>query len=154
MRFEVIRKDHPAQDGTGQSQGFKIKWAQEIGPSECPMMVRWVFETPWCSVRLHHFLRSDDMRHLHDHPWWFTTLVLRGRYRDITEIDGSRFASDELRAGSVRFRPAHHAHAVETAGCWTIVITGAIRRRWGFWDNGIFRCVSDYFRRYGYAPCE
>lgn len=152
--FDIQVKDHPENDGTGKSQGYKIKWAQEIGPSECPMMRRWVFEVPWFSIRLHNFLRSDDMRHLHDHPWWFVTLILRGSYYDITEIDGERYASDRLKPGSIRFRPANHAHAVSTKGCWSIVVTGPINRRWGFWDRGIFRPVSDYFRRYGYAPCE
>lgn len=152
--MKIYRREHPINDGTGKSQGWKIKWGQVIGPDECPMMVRWVFETPWFSVRLHHFLRPDDMRHLHDHPWWFVTLLLKGSYRDVTEINGRRCATDELRPGSIRFRPAHHAHAVDTEGCWSIVVTGRIGRRWGFWDSGVFRPVADYFRRYGYAPCE
>ena len=153
MRSQFSRREHPRFDGSGQ-RGWKIKWGQIFGPEECPMMVRWALECPLFSVRLHHFLRSHDMRHLHDHPWWFITLVLRGRYFDITEIDGERHASDVLEPGSMRFRPAHHAHAVVTEGCWTVVVTGPIERRWGFWDNGMFRPVADYFRRYGYAPCE
>lgn len=147
------RREHPLEDGTGDTQGFKVKWAQTIGPDECPMMLRWVLESPWFSLRLHHFLRPDDMRSLHDHPWWFVTLVLRGRYIDRAEIDGTA-VEDHLRPGSVRFRPSHHRHAVDTAGCWTLVLTGRINRRWGFWDHGIFRPVADYFGRYGYAPCE
>lgn len=145
---------HDHVGGMGGQPGWKVKWAQVIGPDECPMMVRWVLECPWGSIRLHHFLRPDDMRHLHDHPWWFVTLLLRGSYRDIGEVDGQRVVSDMLRPGSVRFRPAHHVHAVDTAGCWSLVITGPIQRRWGFWDAGIFRRAAEYFGRYGYAPCQ
>lgn len=131
----------------------QVKWGELIGPDECPMMRRWVLVTPLGSLRLHHFLRSDNDRQLHDHPWWFLTLVLRGRYVDEAEIDGER-RLDKLRPGSVRWRPALHRHAVKTDGCWTLIITGRIGRQWGFWDRGVFLPVAEYFRRYGYAPCE
>lgn len=53
------------------------------------------------SVRIHHFYRSDDARHFHDHPWWFVTLVVRGGYTDVSEM-----GEDKLRPGSVRYRSA------------------------------------------------
>ena len=33
-----------------------------------------------CSVRIHHILSSDSDRVLHDHPWPFVTMILRGGY--------------------------------------------------------------------------
>lgn len=152
--------------------GFQIKWADEIGPSECPMMIRWVLNIPIGSLRLHHFLRSDTDRHPHDHPWWFVTVVLKGKYEDRTPCPdcrsgpsgpygfcdtchGFRYLVDQLGTGSIRFRPALHRHWVHTDGCWTLIITGRNLRKWGFWENNkIFRPVVEYFRKYGYAPCE
>lgn len=179
--------DDLAERSIREQNRFQGKWAQLIGPDDCPLMRRWVLVTPLGSIRLHHFLRSDADRHPHDHPWWFVTLVLAGEYDDYAwsgdecawcgdtgkrevfdrdrpgtyEIecdacDGGRVPDlvDRLRRGSIRFRPALHRHQVKTDGCWTLVATGRNRRRWGFWDNGIFRPVADYFRRYGYAACE
>lgn len=129
------------------------RWAQTIGPPECPIMRRWILQTPLGSVRLHHFVRPDDQRHLHDHPWWFITLVLKGGYTDITMIDGVKH-QDVLKPGSIRFRPSHHTHIVDTQNSWTLVITGRLRRKWGFWTEHGFEPVRDYFAKFGYAPCE
>lgn len=133
--------------------GFQVKWGELIGPDECPMMRRWVLVTPLGSIRLHNFIRSDAERDPHDHPWWFVTLVLAGGYLDRSELDGQPVI-DRLKRGSIRFRPALHRHWVETDGSWTLIITGRIGRQWGFWQRGVFLPVADYFKRYGYAPCQ
>lgn len=49
-------------------------------------MGRWLFETPWGSLRLHHILRSDKGRDMHDHPMDFTTFILWGSYIEVTPI--------------------------------------------------------------------
>lgn len=36
------------------------------------------------NIYLHHILRSDDDRALHDHPWWNVSVVLRGGYYEWT----------------------------------------------------------------------
>lgn len=48
-------------------------------------MHRWILRTPWGTLRLHHILRSDDDRHLHDHPFDFTSFLLTGGYLEITD---------------------------------------------------------------------
>jgi hypothetical protein len=35
---------------------------------------------PWIGARVHTILSSDDDRALHDHPWAFVTIILRGGY--------------------------------------------------------------------------
>src|SRR5215472_18922423 len=59
-----------------------IKWAEKLGLPQCPYLIRWRAETPFGSVRLHHWLGPDDDRAFHDHPWWFVTFVLAGGYTD------------------------------------------------------------------------
>lgn len=132
---------------------FRFRWAQEIGPPDCPIMRRWIFQTPLGSIRLHHFLRPDDQRHLHDHPWWFLTFVIFGGYTDVTLINNIRY-EDKLKIGSIRLRSAYHTHLVETDNSWTLVITGRLKRKWGFWTERGFKKVADYFTEFGYAPCE
>ncbi|MCZ6507741.1 MAG: hypothetical protein O7A04_06815, partial [Acidobacteria bacterium] len=58
-----------------------------------------------CSVKLHRFLRSDLDECLHDHPWPFASLILRGGYFEVTTI-GMRWHP----AGSWLLRPAEHRH--------------------------------------------
>ena len=52
---------------------FTLKLNERLGLPECPYVIRWRFETPWGSIRLHHWLAPDDDRAKHDHPWSFTT---------------------------------------------------------------------------------
>jgi len=113
----------------------------------------------FCSIRVHHFYRSDDERAHHDHPWWFVTLVLKGGYTDVSDLRGSNNhvqSLDHLRPGSVRFRPALHRHTVRTdpGGVWTVVLTGPNVRTWGFWVNGKFRKANKYHYEHGIHPCD
>lgn len=61
-----------------------VAWRQELGDPECPYLIRWHIDLRLFSVRLHHWVRSDDKRAMHDHSWWFLTLVLAGGYTDWT----------------------------------------------------------------------
>lgn len=65
--------------------GFGVGWREELGKPECPYVIRWRLSTPLGSLRVHHWLGSDDDRALHDHPWRFVTLVLKGGYEDLGE---------------------------------------------------------------------
>lgn len=156
-----------------RKRGFR---SEDIGRPECPYLHRWVAQFGKFSVRVHHWMGSDDPRHFHDHQWWFLTLVLKGGYTDISspnpEAGVTSIAweqSDEpgavqlatkhhekLSPGSVRFRPALHTHTVQVdpGGCWTLMITGPPRRDWGFWVNGIWKRQRKYFRDHGHHPCE
>ena len=53
-----------------------------IGGVDDPYLLRWFLipRNHILNVYLHKFLRSDDDRALHDHPWWFVSIMLRGRY--------------------------------------------------------------------------
>ena len=116
---------------------------QIIPSADDPYLLRWYIipRNRVLNVYLHKFMRSDDDRALHDHPWWFISLMLRGRYDEVTEAGVRR-----RRAGSIAFRPAEWRHRVALirqglplAGqvwevpCWTLIVTGRNRRTWGFW---------------------
>jgi hypothetical protein len=108
-----------------------------VGGADDPYLYRWYVlpRNRVFNVYLHKFLRDDDDRALHDHPWWFVSLIVKGGYREITN-DGTEFRF----AGSWGFRPATHRHRVSlyriddyVVPAWTLVITGRKKRTWGFW---------------------
>lgn len=86
------------------------------------------------NVYLHRFLRSDDDRALHDHPWWNVSWLLGGTYVEHTIPQGGVHVRTQYRAGDLRFRSARSAHRVElTSGpCWSLFMTGPRVRDWGF----------------------
>jgi hypothetical protein len=59
-------------------------------------------------VFLHCFVRSDDDRALHDHPWDYASFILRGSY-----IEHKDEGSANFDAGSLRFGQAETAHRIE-----------------------------------------
>lgn len=81
-------------------------------------------------VRLHHIVRGDADRELHDHPFTFLSVVLWGGYLEYRERGPARL----YRAGSVLWRRAEALHRLELPGgsTWTLVFRGPVRRAWGF----------------------
>ena len=103
-----------------------------IGRPGDAYLERWyvVPRNRWFNVYMHHFLRSDDDRALHDHPWWSLGFILKGSYIEVTH-------RGQRRVGRFRptFRRATHAHRVELINrqpVWTLFITGPKLREWGF----------------------
>lgn len=86
------------------------------------------------NVYLHEFLRSDDDRALHDHPWWNASILLDGEYTEHTIAAGGVNVRRIYRAGDLKLRRSRAAHRIELhAGpCWTLFITGPRLREWGF----------------------
>ncbi|AYO86096.1 hypothetical protein EBB05_15970 [Methylobacterium brachiatum] len=107
-----------------------------IGGEADPYMRRWwvIPRNRWFNVYLHHFMRSDDDRALHDHPWWNVSFLLQGQYAEHTISAGGINVFTTRKAGEVKARWATHAHRIElTHGpCWTLFITGPRLRTWGF----------------------
>ena len=131
---------------------FQIRWNEPLGKSECPYMYRWALILFGFSIRIHHWIRSDDKRFFHDHPFSFITFVLNGGYTDV-----SPNGRQELKFGSIYFRKAEHKHYVEVneGGAWTLLFCNRPRRNWGFWikSNQFFRPLR-YFNKYGHPPCS
>ena len=88
----------------------------------------------WFGVYIHWFHASDDDS-LHDHPWPFLTIILRGGYWEHTPGPDDTLIKRWHRPGSVRVCPARWLHRVEIDPArkpLTIVIRGPQVRRWGF----------------------
>lgn len=144
--------------GSGKGK-WRFSWGEPLGLETCPYVFRWIAETPWASLRVHHWVGPDDDRAFHDHPWWFLTLVVRGGYVDRSpgEAMFSPHRTEHLRAPALRFRPALHRHTVvpDEGGAWTVLLTGPVARPWGFWAGGVkFVKANKWFLSRGHHPCS
>lgn len=133
-------------------KSFQIRWKEALGRSECPYLYRWTFIFFGYSIRLHHWLKSDDRRFFHDHPSDLISLVLKGRYKNVTPN-----GSVEVRAGTIWKARAEDKHYLDIPeeGAWTLLFFGRKRRNWGFWDReGHMLRPLEYFHRYGIIQNE
>lgn len=137
------------------NNNFQIRWNEPLGEKECPYAYRWVLILFGYSIRVHYWLRSDDKRYMHDHPWNFRTFVLKGYYWDVSKIN-----NDILRekVTTTAYRKATHQHYVEIPepGVITLLFCGRPKRNWGFWIPGrttLLRPLK-YFHKYGHPPCS
>ena len=120
-----------------------INWARKrspdfvVGGSVNPYLLRWfvIPRNPVFNIYVHLFLRSDDDRALHDHPWVNLSILLDGSYTEHTIAAGGINVRTVRNAGVWKFRSSgKQAHRIElTSGpCWTLFITGPRYRHWGF----------------------
>jgi len=107
-----------------------------IGGNDDPYMLRWwvIPRNKVFNIYLHRFLRSDDDRALHDHPWFNMSYLLDGEYTEWTIASGGVNKKKVYKAGDVKFRSPWVAHCVilHNGPCWSLFITGPVMREWGF----------------------
>lgn len=124
-----------------------------------PFLKRW-FAAPKnrvCNRYVHQFLRNDEDRALHDHPWWNLSILLRGQYIEHTIDAGGVHRHTLYSAGDVKFRPPWAAHRVELMDgpngeklpSWSLFITGPVQRKWGFHCPGEWRSSSKFHDKGG-----
>ena len=152
-------------------KNFDFRWKEPLGKPECPYLYRWVLVLFGYSIRVHRWIRSDDKRYFHDHPWPFITVVLKGDYTDVSPSSGGYAGrngyftlhnkeivlKENLSFGTIKYRKSNHKHYVEVPknGCWTLLFCGRPNRKWGFWIKGkqFFRPLR-YFSKFGHPPCS
>lgn len=91
------------------------------------------------NIFVHKFIKSDP-DDVHDHPWPYVTLILRGGYWEWRPQFNSR--GDKIGeiarwcgAGSLRWAGANTYHRIELdpdITCWTLFMPGRKQRDWGF----------------------
>ena len=108
-----------------------------IGGKQNPYLLRWfvIPRNPIANIYLHVFLRDDDDRALHDHPWPSVSIVLRGGYWE--HLSGGR--RHWRKPGAMVARRATCAHRVELSRlhegvvpATSLFLTGLRLRNWGF----------------------
>ncbi|WP_425327643.1 hypothetical protein [Pseudomonas nitroreducens] len=103
----------------------------------------------WCpwSVRVHHIMRADQDRDLHDHPWSARTVILDGWYIEQRLADDHLLAMVDAPPGAqvtefirrnagdtaaLRHGEYHRIDQVAEGGVWTLFITSPWQGEWGF----------------------
>lgn len=106
----------------------------------------WLCQRFGIAVRIHHIQSADLHRDLHDHPWWFVSVVLRGWYVEELMLEKPMFFSAWVtktyvkfrKTGSIAVRTTRDKHTVVNVpyrGVWTLFITGPWRQVWGFYTD-------------------
>ena len=91
------------------------------------------------NIFVHKFLKSDP-DDVHDHPWPYATLILKGGYYEwIPQFDkqGNKFGEIAVWRGPGSFRVcgADSYHRIEldpSITAWTLFMPGPKQREWGF----------------------
>jgi hypothetical protein len=132
-----------------------------------PFLMRWfiVPKNQLCNIYLHKFMRDDEDRALHNHPWINVSLLLVGRYIEVTRGDKRVM----YQAGELRFRLPSTGHRIELVRTrktghkrtkkqrergqpsWSLFITGPVVRPWGFYCPKGWREQHEFHERKG---CE
>ena len=100
------------------------------------------------NIYLHHFIGDDNRLELHDHPWNFVSILLKGRLLETFQSEhNQRLHHGWLTSRYIpwllpRYYHATHRHCFElpSAGpqsAWSLVFTGPRYRNWGFYRDGI-----------------
>lgn len=111
------------------------------------------YRRPWFGVFVHRMDAADPGQDLHDHPWWFGSLILSGGYTE--QRENTRHAptvaqwaeagqmhldrrGDIVHRGwlswrTMRLDECHRITDLDRPHVWTLVIHGPWRRGWGFY---------------------
>ena len=98
-------------------------------------------------IYLHHIIRPDYDRALHDHPWSFVSIILKGGYYEWTKLvlhytvgnKPVRIEQDQFRwygPGRILYRPSPSPHRLELPegkDAWSLVFIGPKKNEWGFY---------------------
>lgn len=103
----------------------------------------YLIQTPWFGVMFHRIHRPDNQRDLHNHPWAFLSIVLRGWYNEEVPCECGLISGNHTKQRTVRwinFKGLSGRHRIAYCSrkpIWTLVFTGPKCQTWGFFvDDG------------------
>ncbi len=130
---------HPKAENTWKPKfyfGRNPELLTGVGRDE--YMWRWKV-AQWLGYELRfHMFRSSDPDDMHDHPFWFLSLLLAGTYTEQFEDPETKETKTIIRKGlSLAYRRATHKHRVlvPDGPALTLVLSGRRSRAWGFWPT-------------------
>lgn len=126
-------------------KSFQVRWKEKLGDKNNPYLVRYTFLFFNFSIRIHHWIRSDDERAFHDHAYNFISILLKGSYYNITPN-----SKKLIKAPFVWYSKATDQHYLKIVKeAWTIVLCSKPFRKWRFYINNKSFRPLEYFHRYG-----
>jgi len=107
---------------------FQIRWKEKLGLPESPYLYRWTLVLFGYTIRLHHWIKSDDCRFYHDHSGDFISIVLKGQYWNVVPTEFCGFgeqepnrihrASDLKGKKTIIFRDCHYNYVEGIFNSW------------------------------------
>jgi hypothetical protein len=98
------------------------------------------FFTGYSSVRMHHIMRPDHDRALHNHPFTYRTFIMRGWYDEERQRGRYGMVRDHAHGpgDSSHLTPQHYHRisSVSPGGVWTLFFMTPNTSLWGFNVNG------------------
>jgi hypothetical protein len=105
---------------------------------------RWrLLSGSWGNIYLHAIYKSDEDGHLHDHPWDYTSICLKGSF--IEQVPGIRevfngniiktYVYNHVSPFKVIRRNAeafHKLYRLKSPVVYTLFFTGSRRKEWGY----------------------
>ena len=102
------------------------------------------------NVFLHKFHKGDP-GDVHDHPWPYATLILKGGYYEYTpNFENGKMVGETKHwrgAGHWRMCSAYSYHRIELVPgitAWTLFMPGPQKREWGFLVNNKWIHTDEY----------
>lgn len=140
---------------------FQIRWREKLGNPDHPYLFRWTLILFGYTIRLHHWIKSDDRRYFHDHACDLMSIVIKGHYYNVIPNDPFKpDVNDCTRIHVTAWKPwkskAHWKHYLDIpkGGAWTILFCGKPYRKWGFYVNNHKWRPLRYFHKFGIIQDE
>lgn len=108
----------------------------------------WLLPPSWLpfDIRIHKILRSDNDRHMHDHPWSSISWILRGEYEEEMPrvqwqdpiLDPYLTFKRIMSAGCIAIRKATDRHklTLRNGPVYSMFIMFKYQQKWGFYAPG------------------
>ena len=104
---------------------------------------RWeILKTQWFSIWIHGIYAADEDKHLHNHPWDFKSLVLKGSY--IEETENGVILQSPGKLNSRNGCEYHKIKELKTPSVYTLFIATPLKREWGYNVDGEFIQHENY----------
>ncbi len=130
---------------------FQVRWKEALGLKDCPYLFRWTIIIFGYTIRLHHWIKSDDRRFFHDHACDLISIIIKGYYYNVMPDENGNPVKHLATAWKPRFMKATQLHYLDIpmGGAWTIIFCGRPYRKWGFIVNGHKWRPLRYFHKFG-----
>lgn len=129
---------HKPELASGRSSAWAFMERFEVPnyDSDGNYLTRWrLIQTPWWGIYVHRFDGPDPRTTLHDHPWSFLSIVLRGGYIERRLDQMTMKVNEHHRIRFLNYMPRGGAHAIthlRRVPAWTLMLVGRRYRTWGY----------------------
>lgn len=135
----MARKGKTDQTHAGKRKPWQFMTKFVISDDKgSPYLIRWrVIQTPYAALYLHKFLRGDSDPFVHDHPWNFISIVLRGGYVEMRRNNMTHkvYPRHVKHINVMHTHDAHYISTLDRVPTWSLLLVGRRVRTWGFWQS-------------------